>query len=128
MNERSPPRRPATFRLDDPGVVVTEADESSRLARGTIQITPEPDPSTLPVPIETPVPVRRGFPWGTLFFAGLAGLVLLGLWPGAAGDDREAASARSRSARQRRPRREPRHRAGPAEDRASKPAARARPR
>jgi putative membrane protein len=79
MNERSPPRRPATFRLDDPGVVVTEADETSRLARGTIQITPEPDPSMLPVPIETPVPVRRGFRWGTLFFAGLAGLVLLGL-------------------------------------------------
>jgi putative membrane protein len=79
MNERSPPRRPATFRLDDPGVVVTEADESGRLTRGTIQITPEADPSTLPVPIETPVPVRRGFPWGTLFFAGLAGLVLLGL-------------------------------------------------
>ena len=28
MNDRSKPRRPATFRLDDPGVVVTEADES----------------------------------------------------------------------------------------------------
>ena len=53
MNDRSQPRRPATFRLDDPGVVVTEADETSRLGRATIQITPEPDPATLPVPIET---------------------------------------------------------------------------
>ena len=50
MNDRSKPRRPATFRLDDPGVVVTEADETARLGRTTIQITPEPDPATLPVP------------------------------------------------------------------------------
>lgn len=78
MNDRSQQRRPATFRLDDPGVVVTEADETGRLSRGTIQITPEPDPSTLPVPIETALPARRGFPWGTLFWSGLAGLTLLG--------------------------------------------------
>lgn len=78
MSERSHHRRPATFRLDDPGVVVTEADETSRPARGTIQVRPEHDPSALPVPIEPPVLARRGFPWGTLFFAGLAGLVLLG--------------------------------------------------
>ena len=79
MSEPPQQRRPATFRLDDPGVVVTEADETGRLGRGTIQITPEPDPSTLPVPIETPVPTRRGFPWGTLFWSGLAGLTLLGV-------------------------------------------------
>lgn len=78
MNDRSQQRRPATFRLDDPGVVVTEADETGRLSRGTIQITPEPDPSTLPVPIEAALPARRGFPWGTLFWSGLAGLTLLG--------------------------------------------------
>jgi putative membrane protein len=79
MSEPPQQRRPATFRLDDPGVVVTEADETGRLGRGTIQITPEPDPSTMPVPIETPVPTRRGFPWGTLFWSGLAGLTLLGV-------------------------------------------------
>lgn len=78
MSERSHHRRPATFRLDDPGVIVTEADETGRLSRGAIQITPEPDPSTLPVPIETPLPVRRGFRWGALFWGGVAGLVLLG--------------------------------------------------
>jgi putative membrane protein len=79
MSEPPQQRRPATFRLDDPGVVVTEADATGRLGRGTIQITPEPDPSTMPVPIETPVPTRRGFPWGTLFWSGLAGLTLLGV-------------------------------------------------
>lgn len=79
MNDRSQHRRPATFRLDDPGVVVTEADETSRLGRTTIQITPEPDPSTLPVPVETARPARRGFPWGTLFWSGVAGLTLLGV-------------------------------------------------
>lgn len=78
MNDRSQQRRPATFRLDDPGVVVTESDETGRLSRGTIQITPESDPSTLPVPIEAALPARRGFPWGTLFWSGLAGLTLLG--------------------------------------------------
>ena len=78
MNDRSKPRRPATFRLDDPGVVVTEADEAARLGRTTIQITPEHDPQALPVPIEAALPARRGFPWGTLFWSGLAGLTLLG--------------------------------------------------
>ncbi|KYK47905.1 hypothetical protein A1D31_28515 [Bradyrhizobium liaoningense] len=79
MTERSQQRRPATFRLDDPGVVVTEADETGRLSRGTIQITPESDPSTLPVPIQATLPARRRFPWGALFWSGLAGLTLLGV-------------------------------------------------
>ena len=79
MNDRSKPRRPATFRLDDPGVVVTEADETARLGRGTIQITPEHDPATLPVPIASALPARRGLPWGALFWSGVAGLTLLGV-------------------------------------------------
>ncbi|MDA9406920.1 MULTISPECIES: YcjF family protein [unclassified Bradyrhizobium] len=78
MNDRSKPRRPATFRLDDPDVIVTEADETSRLGRATIQITPEHDPQALPVPIETALPARRGFRWGALFWSGVAGLTLLG--------------------------------------------------
>jgi len=78
MSGRSHHRRPATFRLDDPSVVVTEADETGRLAYGTIQIMPEPDPSTLPIPIATPAPPRRSFRWGALFWGGVAGLVLLG--------------------------------------------------
>jgi putative membrane protein len=54
-------------------------DEAGRLARGSIRITPEADPSSLPVPIEEPpVPARKGFRWGTLFWTSLAGLVVLG--------------------------------------------------
>ena len=79
MNDRSKHRRPATFRLDDPGVVVIDADEAGKPARGTVQITPEHDPAQLPVPIETPAVPRRGFGWGTMFWTGVAGLVLLGL-------------------------------------------------
>jgi len=79
MNDRSKQRRPATFRLDDPSVVVIDAEEAGRPSRGTVQITPEPEPSQLPVPIEAPSIPRRGFGWGTMFWTGVAGLVLLGL-------------------------------------------------
>src|SRR3984957_13342603 len=80
MSERSPHRRPQTFKLDDPGVVVMDADEHGRLARGTGRVTPGADPALLPVPIDAPpLPARRGFRWGTLFWTALAGLVLLGL-------------------------------------------------
>src|SRR3977135_1390510 len=80
MSEKTPHRRPATFKLDDPGVVVMDPDDASRPARGTVQITPEADPAQLPVPLRPPVlPVRRGFRWGTLVCAAPGGLVLLGL-------------------------------------------------
>jgi putative membrane protein len=80
MNERSPHRRPATFKLDDPGVVVMDPDEQGHHARGTVRVTPEPDPALLPVPLEAPMlPARPGFRWGTLFWTALGGLVLLGL-------------------------------------------------
>ena len=80
MSEKTPHRRPATCKLDDPGVIVMDPDDSSRPARGTVQITPEADPAQLPVPIDGPlVPMRRGFRWGTLFWAATGGLVLLGL-------------------------------------------------
>ena len=80
MSEKTPHRRPATFRLDDPGVVVMDQEDSTRPARGTVRITPEADPALLPVAVDTPlVPARRGFRWGTLFWAATAGLVLLGL-------------------------------------------------
>jgi putative membrane protein len=79
MTERSKHRRPATFRLDDPSVVVVDAEEAGRPARGTIQITPEAEPAQLPVPIAAPIIERRGFRWGAVFWGGVAGLVLLGL-------------------------------------------------
>src|SRR5919201_2513835 len=79
MSEKTPHRRPATFKLGDPNVVVIDPDAAGRPARGTVQITPEADPALLPVPIDTPrVPVRRGFRWGALFWSAVGGLVLLG--------------------------------------------------
>ena len=78
MSER--PRKPATFKLDDPGVIVMDADETGRPSRGTVRVTPESDPALLPVPVEAPLlPVRRGFPWGAVFWSAVGGLVLLGL-------------------------------------------------
>ena len=80
MSEKTPHRRPQTFKLGDPGVFVMDADDTGRLARGTVRITPEADPALLPVPIDTPlVPVQRGFRWGAMFWAAAGGLVLLGL-------------------------------------------------
>ncbi|MCC8978249.1 YcjF family protein [Bradyrhizobium acaciae] len=79
MNEKTPPRRPATFKLNDPGVVVMDPDAASRLTHGTIQIVPEVEPAQLPVPVDAAlVPARRGFRWGTLFWSAVAGLVVLG--------------------------------------------------
>ena len=80
MSERSHHRRPATFKLDDPGVIVMDADDTSRPSRGTVHITPEDDPALLPVPVEAPIiPPRRGFRWGAMFWTAVGGLMLLGL-------------------------------------------------
>ena len=79
MSEKTP-RRPATFKLDDINVVVMDAEETGRLARGTVRVTPEADPAQLPVPLDVPlVPARRGLRWGTMFWSATAGLVSLGL-------------------------------------------------
>jgi putative membrane protein len=79
MSEKTPHRRPATFKLDDPGVIVMDPDDTGRPARGTVHITREADPALLPVPIDMPLlPARRGFRWGTVFWTAVAGLVLLG--------------------------------------------------
>jgi putative membrane protein len=80
MSERPRHRKPATFKLDDPGVTVMDPDDSSRPSRGAIHITPELEPALLPVPVEAPVvAARRGFRWGAVFWAAVGGLILLGV-------------------------------------------------
>jgi putative membrane protein len=80
MSERSHHRRPATFKLDDPGVIVTDPDDASRPSRGTVHITPEADPALLPVPVEAPIIApQRGFRWGAVFWSAIGGLIVLGL-------------------------------------------------
>ena len=80
MSERSHHRRPATFKLDDPAVVVMDPADASRPPRGTVHVTPEIDPAQLPVPLQAPlVEAERGFRWGVMFWSGVGGLVLLGL-------------------------------------------------
>jgi putative membrane protein len=81
MSERSNHRKPATFKLDDPRVVVMDPEaETGRPPRGTVQITPETEPALLPVLIDEPLlPAKKGFRWGALFWTCLGGLILLGL-------------------------------------------------
>jgi putative membrane protein len=84
MSERA--RKPATFRLDDPGVVVMDADDTSRPSRGTVRVTPEADPAQLPVVIEPAIlEVRSRFRWGTIFWTAVVGLILLALGLGVTG-------------------------------------------
>ncbi len=78
-------RKPAAFKLDDPRVRVVDADSEIRAPRGKIQITPDADPSLLPVTVEEPVvPTKRGFGWATILWVALAGLVLMGIGLGVA--------------------------------------------
>jgi len=69
-------RKPAAFRLDDPHVIV--ADDGTRATRGTVRVVPQPENFDLPVPVGAPVAARGRFPWGTVFWAALGGLVTLG--------------------------------------------------
>ena len=69
-------RRPAAFRLDDPHVIV--APDDARAAKGMVRVLPEPDDFDLPVPVAAPLPPKRRFSWGTLFWSALGGLVALG--------------------------------------------------
>jgi putative membrane protein len=70
-------RRPAAFRLDDPHVIVATDDEA-RAAKGTVRVRPEPENFDLPVPVAPPLPAKRRFSWGILFWSALGGLVALG--------------------------------------------------
>lgn len=75
-------RKPAAFRLDDPGVVLADPNDERSLTRGgSIRITPELEPPpSLPATIDAAMPPdRKGFGWGALFWGALGGLVSLGV-------------------------------------------------
>ncbi|MFJ5488832.1 TIGR01620 family protein, partial [Hansschlegelia beijingensis] len=78
------PRRPAAFRLNDPGVTLAAPDEETSTARGGVVLTPQPDAfETTPEPAATKVKPRRwGLSLGGLFWGALGGLgsLALGLW------------------------------------------------
>lgn len=83
MSERPHHRKPTSFKLDDPRVVV--GDRDGGFGGGRVHVTPEPDTPLLPAPADAPLRLaRRRFPWGTIFWTGLGGLVLLGLGLGIA--------------------------------------------
>ncbi|MBY0381642.1 MAG: YcjF family protein [Xanthobacteraceae bacterium] len=83
MSDRPHHRKPTSFKLDDPRVVV--GDHDGHGSRGRVHVTPEPEAPLLPVAVETPqLARRRRFPWGTIFWTALGGLVLLGLGLGVA--------------------------------------------
>ena len=64
---------------------MTDPNEESRPARGTVHVTPENDAPRLPMVLEpTIVPAEPRFRWGTLFWSALSGLVLLGAGLGVA--------------------------------------------
>ncbi|TXJ25530.1 MAG: TIGR01620 family protein [Afipia sp.] len=81
MSDKPHHRKPAAFKLDDPRVILMDAeDDAARSPRGKVLITPEAEPAQLPVPIDEPaVPVRKGFGWAGIFWTALGGLVVLGL-------------------------------------------------
>ncbi len=76
-------RKPAAFRLDDPDVVLAPAQAEGRTqvpAGGSIVVTPAPEPAVPAAAAAVPTaPSRRRFPFGTLFWSALGGLVVLGL-------------------------------------------------
>lgn len=75
-NER---RRPAAFRLDDPGVVVSTspAENGPLSSPKSVRVQPEADAFAAPVPVDALPPAKKGFRWGALFWSALAGLVSL---------------------------------------------------
>ncbi len=77
MTDPSSRRKPAAFRLDDPKVIVSDAEDFS--ARERVQVRPELAPDNLPVAVETLPPARGGFPWGVVFWSALSGLILLAI-------------------------------------------------
>ncbi len=78
MTERSG-RRPATFKLDDPDVVLIDAIDGSNAAlRGKVQIATEPEPQLPAVAAtEAVIAPNKRFRWGAVFWSAFTGLISL---------------------------------------------------
>jgi len=103
MTERVPPRRPATFKLTDPSVVLIDSDDSNvggtshatasasssssasassaPPPRARVQLALEKEPPIVaPKPPAGIINPKKGFRWGTLFWSAATGLVTLAFW------------------------------------------------
>jgi putative membrane protein len=69
-------RKPAAFRLDDPHVVVAEDD--THAVCGMVRVVPQPEDFDLPAAVMPASTPKRRFPWATVFWSALGGLVALG--------------------------------------------------
>jgi putative membrane protein len=81
MTERDK-RRPVAFRLDDPGVVLTDGTGDHVSLNGrSVRVSPEAEPPpSVPATIDAVLPPeRKGFGWGALFWSALGGLASLGV-------------------------------------------------
>jgi putative membrane protein len=76
------PQRPATFRVDDPAVVLAPIEEPRRSVPGVKSVQPGETDASLPV--VAPLPRRRRVPWATAFWVSAGGLVLLAIGLGTA--------------------------------------------
>jgi putative membrane protein len=76
----SEPRKPRSFRLDDPDIVMADGDTEAPAVRGrtTIVLTPDADALVDEAPPPLPSQARRSR-WGTLFWTAVGGLVSLAL-------------------------------------------------
>jgi putative membrane protein len=74
-------RKPTAFRLDDPHVVVTNAEHDGEPARPRQRhhavVTVEPEIAALPVVVPAEPRPRRRWAWGRLFWSAAGGLVSL---------------------------------------------------
>ncbi len=76
------PQRPATFRVDDPAVVLAPIEEPRRSVAGVKTVQAGETDASLPV--VAPLPRRRRLPWATAFWVSAGGLVLLAIGLGTA--------------------------------------------
>ena len=72
-------RKPTAFRLDDPRVIVADAQDGAKKRPREVRVVLEPEAFNLPAPVAAPLPARKRVSWGALFWSALGGLLTLGI-------------------------------------------------